>query len=330
VLLSSSYGANRKIPENPIARSDVAEFDPRVYEKIPKKMDIGASSMTIDVAEAWRDARLTEIKAQRKVVEIMMDRTEKILDTSTAKDAKKSRSKHEGMIADAKAAMEAMKRTQHAFSASSDIDETSVDSGILTDADGATMHIMPALGAVKFRRHEEAAAVSINTAPGKRRVLSVTYGNRLEVIGSIEVIDSTTYEQARDMVQPLIRDYLTSSSRAQLKDVQVLKKQLIGYTFLDVQGKPVTGNVAHIRTVWSELGIFGGYLDVQPANTIDLSDSSQHSNPSVEASDLAIYKAKMGVSTRSDIVLPYGNDEDDDELDVDGDGDTVRDVNAYD
>ena len=262
VYVSSSYG-NRPIPENPIARSDVAKVDSRVYQRAPKPLSLGASSMTLDVAEAWREAKLTEIKATRKVVEIMIDRTagQKI---ETVKDSKKARKKHEEMIKNANAAAEAAKRTQHALSVTSDNDDISIESDALTNASGVTMHIMPALGALKLRRIKEETAEAMNTAPGKHRILSVTYGNRLEVIGSIEVIDSTTYEQARELVQPLVRDYLTSTSRANVRDVRMLKQQLTEYKFLDAEGQPVVGDVAHIRTVWSELVYLGDILMFNP------------------------------------------------------------------
>jgi hypothetical protein len=269
--------------ENPIKRSDQIEMDSRVYATKPKDLSLGFASNSIDNAKTWRDGKLSVVEAQRAVVNIMNERTKK----------KEKIGFHYAKIGDEE---ESTMADGQSTTSDNQKDHKSLHSNI-------TIHIAPALGALKVRRHLEEESMAKEVLAGRKRILSVSYGNRHEQLGGIEVEESTTYEQARDMVLPLVRNYLASSDRNSKITQSILAKLLTEFSFLDGNGEPVLGDDTHIRTVWSELSQCGYFLDIRPAG----------------------YTA---APQRYGAVV--GDLDSDEDLDDDVDGDTERRVDAYD
>ena len=98
------------------------------------------------------------------------------------------------------------------------------------------------------------------------RELVVTYGNRLEKIGTILVEDSTTYHQAKAMVKSMVRKYFASTfqilneKEEELSNIEGLSPEekekktanllverdslenlVENFVLADANGKPVTG-----------------------------------------------------------------------------------------
>jgi hypothetical protein len=317
-----SVNVSETLYENPIKRSDELSSDDRIIGRKPKQLLLNSTADTLKTVESWRAQQISLINDQRAVVDLMGTRA-------------KRRAKHLGLARKEDTDMDKDKAAPPARAAGGrkgvgrpapppvdDDDASSVRHGQRGDTDtvvstttlataaderslqsGITIHLAPALGAMKVRRAQEEKNIRKEEDAGRKRILQVTYGNRLILLGGIEVELSTTYEQARELVMPMLRKYLASAERTGDTPRQVLRRLLTEFKFLDNKGIAVAGNETHIRTVWSELSQSGYYLDIQPAAHLDVPLTTGFVD---------------------------GDADSDEDLDDDEDGDRPSGVNAYD
>lgn len=79
------------------------------------------------------------------------------------------------------------------------------------------LHIDPGSAAEKARKHFISAQSALIDVLDGKLILSVSYGRRNEVIGSIEVSEKMTYSETRQLIHPLLESYFQSSERRVLE-----------------------------------------------------------------------------------------------------------------
>ena len=224
---------------NPIKRSDKVPLDPETFKRKATSLSYDYHAKTLNSSTGWRDARLKEVKEARAVVGLLKDR-------GSNKEKKQQKDKNKGLIdsnstsinddlkslsaalsavetAKANATFEVMTPTPslsqsqsqtHSRSGSRDTsDDLSVISmkSMSTMDSSSTMHITPSLAAMRVKRAEAVEVSKREATAGRRRILSVVYGNRDTLLGSLEVLDSTTYDQAKEMIVPQVREFLSNA-----------------------------------------------------------------------------------------------------------------------
>ncbi len=223
---------------NPIQRSDKVPLDPETFGRQAASLSYDYHARTLNASMGWRDARLKEIKEARSVVGLLKDR-------GSNKEKRKGKDKFNnngsGSLDDdlkslsaALSAVEIAKANEtskvmtpsptpslsqsqsktHSLSGSRDVsDDSSVIStqSISTMDSSSTMHITPSLAAMRVKRAEAVEVSKREATAGRRRILSVVYGNRDTLLGSLEVLDSTTYDQAKEMIVPQVREFLSNA-----------------------------------------------------------------------------------------------------------------------
>lgn len=101
-------------------------------------------------------------------------------------------------------------------------------------------------------------------APGEK-IISIAYGRDSLVIGSIAIISTTTYEEAKLLIEPVVREYMSNADPVSLEDL------VQNFNVLDPEGKVVTGDGFQLRAVWLELCSKSlNTLVVRPANWLAL------------------------------------------------------------
>lgn len=131
------------------------------------------------------------------------------------------------------------------------------------DEDGSELqfHIRPTEAAENARRRNLASNAAMLDVIDGRNILSVSYGRRTEVIGSIEVTDTMTFYEARELVLPLLTSYFHSATPETLA-------ASLNYKMYDALGHILTPEAERVRMVWNELSTCGYCLHIHPADWI--------------------------------------------------------------
>jgi hypothetical protein len=96
-------------------------------------------------------------------------------------------------------------------------------------------------------------------------ILTVCYGRDTEIIGTIKVNHHTNYPQAKELIKPLVSEYLAGLGKLSLAETLISHFQI-----LDPKGLPIKGPEESVRTIWAEASIADHKVIVRPANWIDL------------------------------------------------------------
>jgi hypothetical protein len=99
-----------------------------------------------------------------------------------------------------------------------------------------------------------------------KKIVMVGYGNEMQIIGHIEVLDSTNYEQAKILIRPLVKEYLAFS---QADNINHLKEN---FTLLDNNKKQILGRDALVKTIWAEASLNENLVIIKPADWLILPD----------------------------------------------------------
>ena len=115
------------------------------------------------------------------------------------------------------------------------------------------MHITPSLAAMRVKRAEAVEVSKREATAGRRRILSVVYGNRDTLLGSLEVLDSTTYDQAKEMIAPQVREFLSNAllTTGRLPQVGEKVQMKALRTISDIKKMTIWGN--HSPTMYPDL-----------------------------------------------------------------------------
>ena len=70
-----------------------------------------------------------------------------------------------------------------------------------------SQHLLPRIKVTKDEREEEKRVTAIDESRGIYRELTVTYGNRLEVLGLLLVEEGTSFPMAHTMVKSMVKKY---------------------------------------------------------------------------------------------------------------------------
>lgn len=126
------------------------------------------------------------------------------------------------------------------------------------------LHIDP--GAIGERAKKLAMtsqmAEAINTLDGKC-ILSVSYGRKTEVLGTILVEDTMTYLETRRLILPLLQNYFSTSDPKQIQSAANFK-------MLDGMGAVLNPEAERVRVAWAELATCGYNLHIQPADWLHI------------------------------------------------------------
>lgn len=141
------------------------------------------------------------------------------------------------------------------------------------DEDGSELqfHIRPADAAENARRRNLASNAAMLDVIDGRNILSVSYGRRTEVIGSIEVTDTMTFFEARELVLPLLTSYFHSATPETLSSS-------LNYKMYDALGQILTPDAERVRMIWNELSSCGYCLHIHPADWIAIPKGDDESD----------------------------------------------------
>jgi hypothetical protein len=110
-------------------------------------------------------------------------------------------------------------------------------------------------------------------------ILEVFYGRDTEFIGTITVEHSTTYPQAKDLIKPLVQDYVKSVGDMAVGDLLVS-----GFSILDPDGQLVLGPKAGVRMVYSEAQRNNYKVILRPATWLALCDFEEEEENNLQKS----------------------------------------------
>ena len=68
-----------------------------------------------------------------------------------------------------------------------------------------------------------------------KKILLVGYGNSMQIIGHIEVLDSTSYADAKKLIKPFVKEYLSFSN------ADIIPHLVENFRLLDNNNKEVVG-----------------------------------------------------------------------------------------
>jgi hypothetical protein len=117
--------------------------------------------------------------------------------------------------------------------------------------------------------HQKLDNAAIDDNQG-RLILSVCYGRASEQLGTIEVDVHTTYPEAKELITPLVREYLAALGN--LKMTEILVRD---FEVLDPDRRVVHGEKSTVRSVWTEACVNDHNLFVRPANWIGMVDEEE-------------------------------------------------------
>ena len=103
----------------------------------------------------------------------------------------------------------------------------------------------------KITEARDLADFNANLYESDKKLISIGYGSIIQVIGELEITDSTTYHELKERIKPLVREYLSFSNHKVVEDL------VDNFTVLDHHKVPVVGRAAMVvNEMCSELPIF--------------------------------------------------------------------------
>lgn len=130
-----------------------------------------------------------------------------------------------------------------------------------------------------------------------RLILSVCYGRASEKLGTIEVDIHTTYPEAKELITPLVKEYL-----AAMGNLQMAGHLTEGFEVLDPERRVVHGEKATVRSVWTEASVNDHNIFVRPANWIGMVDDDEE-----EAMEEEFRKKQGKYSSEEFTAVQYDN-----------------------
>ena len=179
-----------------------------------------------------------------------------------------------------------------------------------------TSSMLISLGAEKNKQKREIKKALDDGAENDNQghlILTVCYGRESEVLGTIEVTHHTTYPESKDLIQPLVKEYL--SGLGKLEMAATLSEHFV---VLDQNGQGVYGAMSTVRTVWAEAAQNHHMIIVRPANWINLPESDDEvakkaaAETEEEARRAAALKAQKDAPREKGDFTYSSSDDDDD------------------
>ena len=125
--------------------------------------------------------------------------------------------------------------------------------------DELQLHIDPGATGERAKKQAMSSQTSLFDVIDGRCILSVSYGRRTEVLGTIEVSDTMTYFDTRALILPLLQNYFRTCDEKRVESAKNFK-------MLDGMGAILTTEAEMVRVAWAELSVSGYCLHIQPAD----------------------------------------------------------------
>jgi hypothetical protein len=141
-------------------------------------------------------------------------------------------------------------------------EEDSTEEQKASDAE-LQLHIDP--GATGERAKKQAMSSQTTTFDiiDGQCILSVSYGRKTEVLGTILVEETMTYYETRALILPLLNKYFSASDPKQIQNAANFK-------MLDGMGAVLSAEAESVRVAWAELSTCGYCLHIQPADWLHI------------------------------------------------------------
>jgi hypothetical protein len=137
--------------------------------------------------------------------------------------------------------------------------------------DELKLHIDPGGVAEKAKKHLISSQSALIDVHDGKCVLSISYGRRNEIIGSIEVSERMTYSETRALIRPLLESYFKSSDKKYLEKAYNFKMlDGLGFVLTEEAEKVFLSSSHFILFIWNRLGLLG--LSFQPRGTVSISN----------------------------------------------------------
>lgn len=225
-------GKGRLVPENLIAAvltsSDIVSGSGAVVADHEEHLEFAfIDALSAETASAiWRRRRIDNINKSKRAFEIFNG-------LRSEDDAK------------------AVTPTKRRSSGGPDVDEVKEKE--------LQLHLDPSAAAEREKQQAQSSQTqSFDIIDGKC-ILSVSYGRRTEVLGTIEVLETMTYFETRELILPLLQNHFRSSDPKQIENAKHFK-------MLDGMGAVLNDEAERVRVAWAELSTCGYCVHIQPAD----------------------------------------------------------------